>query len=544
MATGLAMLLLAPVVAKGDAASRITSAGIMKDVKALSADTMGGRGPGSEGDRMARAYLVKRLAAIGFAPAGRDGGWEQPFPIVGLTMKHPAAWTFKTGAGAVSSFAWWDEFIGASGVQESHVTIDNAQVVFVGYAIQAPEFGWDDFKGLDVKGKILLLLNNDPDWDPALFAGKKRLYYGRWDYKYESAARQGAAGAIIIHTEASAGYGFNVVQSSWSGTGFELPSGDEPRIRLKSWMTEAAARKLVKAGGQDLDKLIAAARTREFKPVPLDLSTSLSYDVTVEKTETANVIGVLKGADPALAAETMIYTAHHDHLGIGEPDKTGDKIYNGAVDNASGCAQVLAIASAFAATSPRPKRSVMALFVGGEEQGLLGSEYFATHPTIPVNKIAANLNIDGGNIFGRTKDVAVIGKGKSDMEDRLVVAAKTQGRTVVDEPEPDKGYYYRSDQLHFARIGVPALYFKSGQTYRDRPDGWGREKEAGYRKQRYHQPSDEITAEWDLSGMVEDDVLAYLVGLDVANGANLPAWYPGDEFEAARKKALAVPQAR
>jgi Zn-dependent M28 family amino/carboxypeptidase len=231
----------------------------------------------------------------------------------------------------------------------------------------------------------------------------------------------------------------------------------------------------------------------------------------------------------------MIYTAHHDHLGIGVPDAHGDKIYNGALDNASGCAQVLAIAEAFAATKPRGKRSVLALFVGGEEQGLLGSEYYVTHPTVPLSKIAADINIDGGNIFGRTKDVAIIGKGKSDLENRLATAAKTQGRRVVDEPEPDKGYYYRSDQLNFARNGVPALYFKSGQTYIGRPVGWGKDKEAEYRKTRYHQPSDAVTPEWNLDGMVEDAVLAYRVGCDVVRGGPLPAWFKGDEFEAKRK---------
>jgi Zn-dependent M28 family amino/carboxypeptidase len=231
----------------------------------------------------------------------------------------------------------------------------------------------------------------------------------------------------------------------------------------------------------------------------------------------------------------LIYAAHHDHLGIGEPDKRGDRIYNGALDNASGCAQVLAIAEAFAATTPRGKRSVMALFVGGEEQGLLGSLYFVTHPTIPIETIVANINIDGGNIFGRAKDVAVTGKGKSDLETRLAAAAKDQGRVVVDEPEPDKGYYYRSDQLNFARAGVPALYFRSGQDYIGRPAGWGKQKESEYRKTRYHQPSDVITPEWNWDGMVEDDVLAYRVGLDVIRGTDLPSWFPGDEFEAKRK---------
>jgi hypothetical protein len=534
IAVGLAIA-IAPAAADDNPVSRITAAGLLADTKALSDDAMGGRGPGSPGDRKARAYLAKRLKEIGFAPGGSGGGWEQPFPIVGVTMQHPASWKFSMPSGESASFRWWDDFIGNSGVQAPKVSITDAEVVFVGYAIEAPEFQWDDFKGVDVAGKILLILNNDPDWDESLFAGKKRLYYGRWDYKYESAARHGAAGAIIVHTEPSAGYGWNVVQTSWSGTSFELPSRDERRIRLRSWMTEDAARKLVKTAGKSLDELVAAAKKREFKPVPLGITTSLAFNVKLENTETANVIGILRGADPVLRDEAMIYTAHHDHLGIGEPDAKGDKIYNGALDNASGCAQVLAIAEAFAVTTPRGKRSVVALFVGGEEQGLLGSEYYAAHPTIPIEKIVANLNIDGGNIFGRTSDVAIIGKGKSDLEVRLVAAAQSQRRTVVDEPEPDKGYYYRSDQLNFARAGVPALYFKSGQTYIGRPDGWGRDKEAEYRKTRYHQPSDVVTPQWDFSGMVEDDVLAYRIGWDVTRGGPPPAWFPGDEFEAKRK---------
>jgi hypothetical protein len=528
-------LVFAPAASSGDPASRITAEGILADTKALSDDAMGGRGPGSPGDRMARGYLAKRLQAIGFEPGGPGGNWEQPFPIVGVTMQHPATWLFRTPTGGQATFRWWDDFIGNSGVQSPKVSIENAEIVFAGYAIEAPEFHWDDFKGVDVTGRILLILNNDPDWDPALFAGKKRLYYGRWDYKYQSAAKHGAAGAIIIHTEPSAGYGWNVVQTSWSGTSFELPARDEKRVKLRSWMTEGAARKLVRMDGKNLDDLIAAARKPDFKPVLLGISTSLTFENKLENTVTGNVIGILRGTDPKLSDEAMIYTAHHDHLGTGEPDAKGDRIYNGALDNASGCAQVLAIAEAFAATEPRGKRSVVALFVGGEEQGLLGSEYFVSHPTIPVSKIAADINIDGGNIFGRTKDVAIVGKGKSDLETRLATAAKAQARGVVDEPEPDKGYYYRSDQLNFARAGIPALYFRSGQTYIGRPAGWGKDREAEYRKTRYHQPSDAVTPEWNLEGMVEDDVLAYRVGRDVVVNPRQPAWFKGDEFEAKRK---------
>lgn len=520
-----------------DAQELIGAEGILADVAALAADSMEGRGPGTAGDRRARAYLARRLAALGFEPGGADGSWEQPIELVGLTVEGFDRWRF-TGPQGAAEFRWRDDFIGGSGVQRPHVAFADAEVVFAGYGIQAPEFGWDDFKGADLKGKVLLVLNNDPDWDPDLFAGPKRLYYGRWDYKYETAAGQGAAGVIILHTEESAGYGWNVVDRSWSGTQFEPPAGDEPRLLLKSWLTEPAVRRLCALGGKDLDALIAAARSREFAPVPLGVRTSAAFDVAVEKSLTANVVGVLPGSDPARRDEVVIYTAHHDHLGIGEPDSSGDRIYNGAADNASGCAQVLAIAEAFAAARPRPARGVMALFVAGEEQGLLGSQYYAAHPTVPLAHIAANINIDGGNLHGRTADVAVVGMGKSDLEDRLEAAAAAQGRRVVDEPEPDKGYYYRSDQLSFARVGVPALYFRSGQSFIGRPEGWGKAKEAEYRRLHYHQPSDEILPEWDLSGMVEDARLAYLVGLGVANDTALPAWYAGDEFEAARKKTL------
>jgi len=517
------------------AQERIGAESLLRDISALAADSTEGRGPGTAGDRRARGYLIRRLQEIGFKPGAAGGGWEQPITFTGLTVKNLDRWRFAGSTGE-TEFRCGEDFIGGSGVQAPQVNIPDAEVVFVGYGIQAPEYRWDDFKGADLKGKVLLILNNDPDWDPGPFAGAKRLYYGRWDYKYESAARQGAAGAIILHTEESAGYGWNVVQRSWSGTLFELPAGNEARLGFKSWLTEPAVRRLCALGGRDLDSLIASAHRREFVPIPLGVRTSLAFDVTVRKTLTANVIGVLPGNDPRLRQEAMIFTAHHDHLGVGAPDSTGDRIHNGAVDNASGCAQVLAIAGTFAATRPRPARSVVALFVAGEEQGLLGSQYYAAHPTVPLAQIAANLNIDGGNILGRTSDVAVIGKGKSDLEDRLAVAAGGQGRTVVDEPEPDKGYYYRSDQLNFARAGVPALYFNSGQTYIGRPDGWGKQKEAEYRRLHYHQPSDGIRSDWDLSGMVEDARLAYLVGLDVVNGTKRPAWYPGDEFEAARKK--------
>jgi Zn-dependent M28 family amino/carboxypeptidase len=530
--------LAAPPAVSPAPQQRITSAGMLHDIAALSADSMGGRGPGTAGDRMARAYLARRLAETGFAPGGPHGSWEQTILMVGLSLPGTGPWRF-TGPGGEASFQWREDFVGGSGVQAPRVAIEDAEVVFVGYGIQAPEFRWDDFKGADLKGKVLLIMNNDPDWDSTLFAGRKRLYYGRWDYKYEMAAKQGAAAAIVLHTTPSAGYGWNVVARSWSGTLWDAPAGNEARLQFKSWLTEAAARRLCALGGRDLDSLIAAAHRRDFAPVPLGVRTSLAFDVKVEQGETANVIGVLPGGGDLLRWDAVLLTAHHDHLGIGAPDSAGDRIHHGALDNASGCAQVLAMAEAFAATKPRPRRSIVALFTAGEEQDLLGARYYAAHPTFPLGHIAADLNFDGANVWGRTADVAVIGKGKSDLEDRLVAAARDQRRRVVDDPEPDKGYYYRADQLSFARVGVPALYFGSGQDYIGRPAGWGEQKDAEFVRLRYHQPGDRILPGWDLSGAVEDTRLGYLVGLGVANGAKLPAWYPGDEFEAARQRTLA-----
>ena len=520
------------------AESSIVAGSILEDVEVLAGDDFEGRGPGSAGDRKTRAYLVERREALGYEPGMPDGAWEQPIPIVGMTARMPATWTFRGPDGAHASMAWWDEYIASSGVQQERAGFDDAEVVFVGYGIEAPEEGWDDFKGADLRGKVLLMLNNDPDWDPELFGGVRRLYYGRWTYKYESAARHGAVGAILIHAEPSAGYGWNVVQTSWTGPQFELPARDEARIIAPAWMTEPAARRLVALAGRDLDDLVAAARTREFRPVELGVRTSLRFTVGIERGETANVAGLLRGSDPERADQLVVYTAHHDHLGVGEPDATGDAIYNGAVDNATGVAQVLAIAEAFTRLPEPPPRSVLILPVAAEEQGLLGSRYFARHPPVHPARIAANINIDGGNIWGRTEDVAVIGEGKSDLEELLARFAARQGRVVVGEPDPDKGYYYRSDQLNFAKIGVPALYFKSGTRFRDRPPGWGADVSDAWRRTVYHQPSDEVRADWDLSGMVEDARLAFAVGLAVAEADRLPAWVDGDEFAPARAAAL------
>ncbi|HYL01070.1 MAG TPA: M28 family peptidase [Steroidobacteraceae bacterium] len=517
----------------------ITRAALEAPIRFLASDLLEGRGPATRGDQLTRLYLQTRLEGMGYRGAFADGAWQQTLDIVGIRSQLPQKWSFE-GRNARVDLALRGDYIGVSGLQTENVSIQDAELVFVGYGIQAPEFKWDDFKGAKLAGRILVMMNNDPDWDPNLFAGKRRLYYGRWTYKYESAARQGAAGAIIIHTTPSAGYPWQVVQSSWGGEQFDLPDAGEARVRLKAWATEEATRRLVKAGGFDLDKLIAAARSRNFRPVPLGVRTSIAFTNQLSRSQTANVGGLLPGSDPKLGAEVLIYSAHHDHFGIGEPDATGDRIYHGAVDNASGCAQVLSIARAFAALPERPRRSVLMLFVAGEERGLLGSGYYAQHPSFAPGRIAADINIDGGSIFGRTHDVPLLSMGKSSLDDVAAAVAKYQGRVVVPDQFPDRGYYYRSDQFSFARIGVPALFFSEGTDVIGRPAGWGKEQHDEWELKKYHQPSDRLDATWNFDGMIEDAQLDFLAGWLIAQAGTMPSWKPGDEFEAARKRELAA----
>ncbi|MFQ5525029.1 MAG: M28 family peptidase [Thermoanaerobaculia bacterium] len=521
------------------AIEHITADALRRPIAELSSDAYGGRGPGSEGDALARKYLIAELEEMGYAPGAGDGAWEQPFDIIGVESSAPEVWTFTKDGNSVS-LAWWDEYIASSGVQQGAAAIDNAELVFVGYGIQAPEYEWDDFKGTDVSGKVLVIMNNDPDWSDDLFQGNRRLYYGRWTYKYEKAAELGAAGAIIIHTTPSAGYPFQVVQSSWTGPQFEIPAADEARIQIPAWTSEDAMYRIFELAGLDLDELRESAKTREFEPVALGVTTSLALANQVQRVETANVVATLPGRDPELANEYIVYSAHHDHIGIGKANEEGDEIYNGALDNASGCAQVLAIARSFAALPERPRRSIMLSFVAAEEQGLLGSAYFAQNPPVPAGKMAANINYDGANIWGRNRDVTYIGYGKSSLDAVVERFAAEQGRTVKPDQFPDRGFFYRSDQFNFAKVGVPAVYLDTGTEFVDRPEGWGKEQIEAWEAVHYHQPSDELIDEWSFDGMIEDAVLGFKIGLELAERDELPAWNEGDEFEAARLAALAA----
>lgn len=512
----------------------ITPALLAAPVRFLADDQLEGRGPGARGDALARLYLASTFEMLGLEPPFAGGSFEQPVELLGVTTRAPASWRFRSG-GRTLALASGRDFVASSGVAAPTATISDAEIVFAGYGIQAPEFGWDDFKGADLRGKVLLLLNDDPDWDPALFAGNKRLYYGRWTYKLESAARQGAVGAIILHTTPSAGYPWQTVQASWSGENSRLADAPEGRgLVVEAWVTDDAARRLVALAGRDLDQLVAAARTQSFAPVPLGVTTSLVLRNEIRGYASANVGGLLRGRDAELASEVVVYTAHHDHFGIKADASGKQEIYNGALDNAVGVAQLLAVARAFTALPEPPRRSVLFLAVAAEEQGLLGSELFVKHPPWPVERLVANLNIDGGNVFGRTTDVGVIGLGKSTLDAHLAAAASAQGRTLADDPFPDRGMFYRSDQLNFARAGVPALFPRPGLEFVGRPPGWGREQAEAWVERHYHQPSDDFDPSWDLSGMVDDARLLFRTGLSVANADRAPAWLPGDEFERLR----------
>ena len=524
--------------AAAEAALVVDEAALKDRIAVLAADDMEGRGPGSAGDVKARAYIVDEMKRLGLEPGAADGSWEQPFDIVSLTAEVPDTWTFKGSSGELT-LKRHDQFIAFSGVQSETAVIADAELVFVGYGIEAPEYGWDDWAGVDVTGKVVLMLNNDPDWDPDLFEGDRRLWYGRWDYKYQMAAKKGAVGAVIHHTRPSAGYPFSVVQSSWTGPQFELPDAGEARIQIGAWTTEEATRELVALAGKDWDDLVQQARSADFKPVSLGLTTSLELQTAVETTSTANVLGRLPGSDPELAAQTVIYGAHHDHIGVGEPDEDGDTIYNGAVDNAAGVAQVLAAAEAFKALPRAPRRSVLFAMWAAEEQGLLGSRYFAANPPLAPGRMAANINIDGGNIFGTTSDVVFVGYGKSDLDRVIEARAGEQERNVVGDQFPDRGFFYRSDQFNLAKIGVPAIYLDTGTQFDGHDAHWGKEQLEAWEGSKYHRQGDELDDTWIFDGMVEDARLVFLAGVDIAEADALPAWNPGDEFEAARRAALA-----
>ena len=510
-----------------------------RHVETLASDAFEGRAPGSAGERFTTTYLQSEFERIGIEP-GNNGSFFQSVPMVETTAD-PATTLAITVGGQTQTLAMGTDMVIGTRTGEPLVKIDDSELVFVGYGVNAPEASWNDYAGLDVKGKTVVVLVNDPGFlrkDPELFKGPAMTYYGRWTYKFEEAARQGATGALIVHDTEPASYGWDVVKNSWSGAQFDLPPSEDPspRLQFEGWITGEAATKLFAASGKDLAQLKLAADARGFAPLTLDAKLDVELKSTSRSKSSDNVVGMLPGT--TRPDEAVVYMAHWDHLGKHE-NEPGDNIYNGAIDNATGVAGVLEIAEAFAHQEPKPARSIVFFLPTLEESGLLGSKYYAAHPPLPLAKTVAAINMDAMSVAGRAKDVAVVGHGQSDLEDLMAEVLKAQDRVIVAEPTPERGYYFRSDHFNFAKQGVPSLYAKSGVELREGGAAAGSAAVDGYTKERYHKPGDEYDpATWDLSGTIEDVVALYEVGKRIATGEVNPAWRPDSEFASARKPAM------
>jgi len=509
----------------------VTSDRLMEHITILASDEFEGRAPGTVGEELTVEYLEEQFRSLGLAPGNPDGTYIQEVPLVGITTKSEA--TFRVGGKAFSPRPL-EDYVAVTRRVQPQVDLRGSELVFVGYGIIAPEYDWDDYKGADLSGKTLVMLVNDPD-----FRGEAMTYYGRWTYKYEIAAELGASGAIIVHETGPAGYPWEVVTGSWGSENFDIrpEDGNMGRAAVESWITLDFARELFAAAGHDFDDLKEAATSRDFEPVPLNGTADFSLRNTLREVDSRNVLAKVEGSDPELKDEYIIYTAHWDHLGKDE-SLEGDQIYNGAADNASGTAALLEMARAYAALPEAPDRSILFLAVTAEEQGLLGSKYYASSPLYPLEKTLANINMDVMNQWGRTRDIVIVGYGNSTLDDLLESEARAQGRVIVPDPEPEKGFFYRSDHFEFAKQGVPALYIDSGIEFIGKPEGYGEQKRAEYTENDYHKPSDEIKPDWDLSGAVEDTQLLFMVGYRIAMGEHYPEWNPGTEFKAVRDEML------
>ncbi|MGA9581574.1 MAG: M28 family metallopeptidase [Allosphingosinicella sp.] len=503
----------------------------------LSSDEYEGRAPTTTGEEKTIAYIARRFEQAGLQP-GNKGSWFQNVPLVeSLATPTPLA---ISGGGAPMTLRHRSDFVANSYQVQPRIDLRNSEMVFVGYGINAPERGWNDYAGVDVKGKTVVILVNDPDWQDAdlegTFNGKAMTYYGRWTYKYEEAARQGAAGAFIVHDSDPASYGWNVVQSSWTGPQYNMdePGGHMDQSKVIGWLTSDSARRILSASGQDLDALSAAAKRPGFKAVPLRTRASIGLVNKIKKQASKNVIGILPGSKRP--GEYVIYTAHWDHLGRCDADATGDDICNGALDNATGTAGLIALAEAHAKKG-NPERSIVFLAVTAEESGLLGSKYYAENPVYPLASTVGGVNMDGLNVAGNTRDFVVIGKGKSQIEDYMKRATDRYGLTVKNEPSPQAGYYYRSDHFSLARQGVPMLYAEGGEDLVTGGLAAGRAAAEDYRTNRYHQPSDEYDPKWNWEGAIRDLEIYWMIGRELADSADWPNWNPGDEFRAIRDKS-------
>ena len=524
------------------AAASITAQELRAHVKFLSDDLLQGRFPGSQGEKIAIKYIASMFEAAGLTPPYPNGSYFQEVPLVGITADPDMVLKIEGEKGTFN--LEYHKNIMAITKKEEPMVSTSAPVVFVGYGIVAPEQNWDDYKGEDMSGKILLMLINDPpSEDPNFFGGKAMTYYGRWTYKYEIAAQKGAVGAMIIHTTETARYPWSVVQSSWYGEQFRLESNGEKFLNLESWITKESAEKIFKLAGFDFQEMMKAAQQREFKPIPLQLKASVTIKNKSCHIVSHNVVGLLEGSDPQLKDEAIVYTAHWDHLGVGKPIE-GDNIYNGALDNATGVAGIIEIAEALCLLKEKPKRSIVLVAVTAEEQGLLGSAYHFDYPLFPPAKTAANINTDALNILGPTRDLTVIGYGRSTLDEDMVAVAAQQRRKVEGDHFPENGSFYRSDQFSAVRKGIPALYINAGIDYIGKTKEYVEKWRQEYIAKRYHQPSDEYSPEWSFEGMVQDTQAAFLVGVHIANSSKMPQWRKGDEFEKIRLESIKKYQSR
>ena len=525
----------------------ITAAAILAPIRTLASDDFEGRAPGTAGEEKTMRYITDRFKALGVAPGNPDGTYVQAVPMIGFTSTPRASIAI---AGKTIALAYPQDYVAGTRQVAPHVSVEGSDIVFVGYGVIAPELGWDDFKGLDARGKTLVFLIGDPQvpdpadpskLDDAVFKGRALTYYGRWSYKYEIAASLGAAAAMIVHETAGAGYPFEVVQSSWAKENLDIAGGDgAPRVPVQSWIALGRAKELFAASGHDFDALKRAANGRDFRPVALGAKATFAIDTVLRPMESRNVIGRVEGSDPARKAETVIYSAHWDHLGRRSGGAASvDSIWNGAIDNASGVGTMLAIAGAFAKASPPPKRTIVFLSPTGEESGLLGAKLYASHPLYPLSQTVADINMDCMNVWGRTKSIVSIAQGMSTLDDLLAAAARAQGRTVKPDPEPEKGYFYRSDHFELAKKGVPSLHFlHPGDDYVGKPAGYGAAKRDAYVTGDYHKPSDDVKPYWDLEGAAEDARLLFDVGYALAQSSAFPTWREGTELKAVREETL------
>jgi Zn-dependent M28 family amino/carboxypeptidase len=508
---------------------------LAKDIQMLASDSFMGRKPFTEGETKAINYLQQRFQEVGLEP-GNGSSYFQDVPMVNVATKADSVMQVQTPKGAIQ-LNGFDDYVIWTEKTDSVIHLNNDELVFAGYGVVAPERGWNDYAGLDVKGKVVMVLVNDPGYgiDSSLFKGDTMTYYGRWTYKFEEAARQGAKGCLVIHNTRAASYPFSVVQNNWNGSHLHLDDSgkDVKYCDVVGWVSEPTALKLLNAAGFD-STLFKKAAQKNFKPVALNEKLTTSMKVTATFNKSHNVIGKITGSK--LPDEYIIYTAHWDHLGIGKPDETGDSIYNGALDNASATAGLIQLAKAFKSLQTKPERTIIFLSVTAEEQGLWGSAYYAQNPIYPADKTVANINMDGLNIVGKTKDIIIVGQGQSELEDYLKEAAQKMDRQISFETHPEAGYYYRSDHFNFAKVGIPSLYTARGIDVLGKGKEFGQQKEDEYREKHYHRPSDEYNSDWNLEGAIDDLKLLFMVGKRIATEENWPGWKEGSEFKKLRDR--------